>query len=115
MKKLLSKNRFGVETWMHHDGETIAIETKQDVSRVLDLNKKIRNEFQGYKDKGDHHFHLYARIPNVVITKWLNEHGIDVYDPDHADAVAKLLNSNESQYLRKIGIESCRERWCQYV
>src|SRR3546814_20905436 len=101
MKKLLSKNRFGVETWMHHDGETIAIETKQDVSRVLDLNKKIRNEFQGYKDKGEHHFHLYDRIPNVVITKCLNEPGIACYDPDPSYPAATPLYSNESQSLRQ--------------
>jgi hypothetical protein len=100
MKRLLNKSWNGAETWMHHDGETIQIERKQDVSALLDLNKKIRNEFQGYADRGDHHFHLYARIPPVVIEKWRNELGIDVFNEEDAPRVQRLLNSNEYQFLR---------------
>lgn len=100
MKKLLNRNAWGVETWMHHDGETIAIEHKQDVAAILDLNKKLRNEFEGYRDSGDHHHHKIAHIPDVVIVKWRDELGIDVFDPNHADGVKRLLNSNEWAHLR---------------
>lgn len=99
MKKLLSRSWAGTETWYHNDGETVAIETRQDVSKLLDLNRRLRNEFQGYKDEGEHHHHLYARIPPVVITQWRNE-GIDIFDPDHADMVKKKLNDPEWRYLR---------------
>ncbi len=99
MKKLLS-NKNGVERWLHHDGETVAIETKQDLSAIFDITRRLRNEFQGYKDKGDQHFHMYAFIPPMIIDKWRNDHGIDVFDPDHADRVKKLLNDPDWRYLR---------------
>jgi len=101
MKRILSKNPLtGAETWMHHDGETIAIETKQDVTKLLDINRKLRNEFQGYKDRPGSHHHLYAVIPSVVITQWLTEYGVDVYDPDHEPRVTKLLNDPDWRHLR---------------
>lgn len=101
MKRLLGRDdRTGIERWFHHDGETIAIETKQDVSKALDVCRKIRNEFQGYKDEGDHHHHHVAHFPQVVIDHWREEYGLDVFDPDHSEAVWKKLNDPDWRYLR---------------
>lgn len=99
MQKLISKKN-GVERWLHHDGETVAIETRQSLDAMFDITRRLRNEFQGYKDKGDNHFHRYAVIPPMVIDKWRNDHGIDVFDPEHADRVKKLLNDPDWRYLR---------------
>lgn len=101
MKRLLSKNATsGVERWLHHDGETIAIETRQDVTKVLDICGKIRNEFKGYKDHGDHHMHHVAHFSPVVMAQWLEDYGIDVLNPDHADRVWKKLNDPDWRTIR---------------
>jgi hypothetical protein len=84
---------------MHHDGEKIAIETRQDVSRALDDNLRQRNAFEGYRDRGSHHMHHVAHIPNVVIDQWMAE-GLDVFNPDHAERVWKRLNDSDWRKLR---------------
>ncbi len=97
----LSESFTGTETWFHADGEgNVTIETRQDISALLEANKRLRNEFDGYKDKGDQHFHLYASIPPVVIEMWRNQYGVDVYNPAHADGVKKLLNDPDWRALR---------------
>lgn len=97
---MLSQSELGTETWFHSDGDKIRIETRQDVSAILEANKRQRNEFQSYKDKGEHHFHHYATIPWVVMERWRNEYGIDVFNPDHAEGVKRLLNDGDWRYLR---------------
>lgn len=99
MKKLLNKSWRGHETWFHSDGDKVSIETRQDVTPILELNKKLRNEFGGYNRKGVE-WYQYASIPQVIIEKWRNELGVDVFDPDHAPAVRKLLNDPDWRYLR---------------
>lgn len=96
----LSDSQLGTETWFHADGDKIHIETRQDVAAILEANKRQRNEFQGYKDRGEHHFHHYATIPWVVMEHWRNAFGIDVFNPDHADGVKRLLNDGDWRYLR---------------
>ena len=96
MKKLLSRHN-GLEVIFHGDDEGGYIEHRQDVDPILDANRAERNEFRGYKGDG---FHKFASIPNVVITKWWVDYGIDAFNPDHAEAVKRLLNDPEWRYLR---------------
>jgi hypothetical protein len=101
IKRLLTRNKeTGVERWFHHDGEKISIETKQDVAKVLDICGNIRNEFSGYKDKGDHHIHHVAHFTPVVIAQWLEDYGIDIFNPDHSDMVWKKLNDPDWRKIR---------------
>lgn len=81
-------------------GDKWHIRTTQDVEPYLDLNKALQNEDdRGYTDKAREWRHA-ARIPNLVIEKWLKEENIDVFNPDHWPAVQRKLNSNEYRYLR---------------
>lgn len=91
---------FGLTTWFHHDPETGKNHFRkvQDVTPLLDQNKAEFNDAPGKFDKkGD--FRKVASIPAVVIAKWMEE-GINVYNPDHAEAVIRKLNDPEWQYLR---------------
>lgn len=100
MKKLLRRNpQTGVERYFHSDGGKIAIETRQDLSGFMDHTQRLRNAFEGYKDDGDHHHHLVAHIPAVVIDQWRAE-GLDVFDPEQADLVWKKLNDPDWRNLR---------------
>lgn len=43
---------------------------------------------------------MVATIPVEVQLEWLDKFGIWYLNPDHADGVKRLLNSNEYRYLR---------------
>lgn len=89
----------GVERIFHrlHDGEFV-IESRQDIQSILDANKEAQNHCN--PNNADGSMRLAARIPFIVITKWRNEHGVDFWNPDHQDAVDRLLNSSEWRWLR---------------
>lgn len=42
---------------------------------------------------------LVGRIPAEVGLKWLVEEGIDMWNPDHSDAIAKKLMDSDYRYL----------------
>ena len=83
---------------IYHDYDSLTdkttLHTVQDVEPILDANKEL------YKldNRGD--IRRAARIPVVLIEKWLREEGIDVFNRDHYQAVARKLNSSEYLYLR---------------
>lgn len=75
------------------------IETVQDVESILERNKALQSaDDAGWSASRD--LRRAARIPDIVILKWRNEEGIDVFDPDHWPAVKRKLNSSEYRWLR---------------
>lgn len=80
-----------------HDGEW-AYQTIQDISDVLDANKEAQNHVNTTSKSGE--MRHVARVPNVIVVKWLNEYGVNFYDPDHWPAVRRMLNSSEWRWLR---------------
>lgn len=79
------------------DGGLI-IQRQQDVTAILEENKRLFNEGDGYNQ--DRHMKRAASIPMIIVEKWKAEFGIDATNADHWPAVKRLLNSNEWQYLR---------------
>lgn len=57
-----------VHTLYHADGREITIQRVQDVEPIIEHNKKL----QTMEQKSDWGRHV-ARVPNVVLEKWLNE------------------------------------------
>lgn len=102
MKRLLDFDPWsGLKTWHDYDeaSDTTTIAYEQDAQPVLERNKALANDTS---DKlGD--MALVASIPPSVILKWRIEKGVDVYNPDHAKAVNRLLDDPEWRYLK------CRE------
>lgn len=84
----------------HPETDTTVISREQDVDLILDANKVLQNNPEvtkrGIKDGWWH----YATIPNIVIEKWLNELGVNVYNKDHSKKVFQLLNQPEYRYLK---------------
>lgn len=91
----------GLETWHDYDKETgeTRLHYRQDVSDILEANKARANAATG--PIGD--IALVASIPVSVQLKWMIEKGVDVMNPDHKGAVAKLLDDPDWRYLK------CRE------
>jgi hypothetical protein len=76
-----------------HDGDW-AYETVQNVDPILDANKGSQNH-----DTPTGDLRMTHRIPLIFFDKWQRELGIDYWNPDHADAVERLLNSSDYRWL----------------
>lgn len=82
------------------DGEKVRIIHEQDVSHILDANKKLAAN-EGLTKRGiKNDMWHYATIPNVVALKWKEEHGVDIFDQADRKKMFALLNSPEYKYLK---------------
>jgi len=91
----------------HEDGDTFAIEQRQDVEPILEANKtkfnaapsggdlKVDGEWQ--KQEWRH----VARIPMMWLLKIQREEGLDFLNPEHMKVITKrYLNSSEYRAFR---------------
>lgn len=102
-KRVLDHDPFtGITRYFDYvpENDTAVIYSEQDVSPILELNKAMQNEPETWKQGVKNSWAMYAQIPNIVIEKWLNEHGVNVYDKDHRKKVFQLLNQPEYRYLK---------------
>lgn len=77
------------------DGDYLIDEfDRSHTQAVLERNKAL----EGANAKGD--MRLAASIPVEVQFRWLDEHGIEMWNPNHKEGVKRLLNSSEYRYLR---------------
>lgn len=91
----------GLETYHEYDAatDTTLLHYRQDVEPILEANKARANAATGPMGEMVH----VASIPVSVQLKWYVEKGVDVLNPDHKKAVAKLLDDPDWRYLK------CRE------
>ncbi|TFH50927.1 MAG: hypothetical protein E4H01_01190 [Lysobacterales bacterium] len=83
-----------------HSTDTTTVGLEQDVSLLLDVNKVLQNDANYSKDGIKRDWWHYASIPSIIIEKWLNEDGVNVFDKDHTKAVYKKLNDPAYRYLK---------------
>ena len=76
-----------------HDGSW-AHESVMDVEPYVEANKEARNHLSGKMHDQQFREELVARIPPLFFEKWLNDHGVDYFNPDHQDAVDRLLDGD---------------------
>ena len=92
----------GMSTYFDYDHstDTTIVGSEQDVSVVIEANKILQNS-DSYTKKGMRaDWWHYASIPNIVIEKWRNEFGVNVFDKNHEKKVFSLLNQPEYRYLK---------------
>ena len=80
--------------------DTLTISTEQDVTDILEWNKKLQNDADYTKKGIKGEMWHYASIPNVIIEKWLNEDGFNIFDKNNEKALFRKLNSPEYKYLK---------------
>lgn len=103
MKKLLDFDPFsGIETYYHDDpvGGGFHIERHhQDVEPQLDMTERLRND-EKYQTK-DRDWKHYAHIPNIILEKWMNELGVDMWTlMKDRKRLFQLLNDPEYSKLK---------------
>ena len=74
------------------------VKTEQDVTKILDDNKRQQYDAKGTLGKAD--LVKVGTIPLGLIQHWKATEGIDVFNQDHWPRVVEKLNSNEFQALR---------------
>ena len=94
---IANNEQTGVSTWILDDGEDVHIQTRQDVSKLLDENTAIRNVTEsGWKGDG---MHSVARVPLAMLHDNLAGIGQAVREQDDA-YIAKVLNDGDYSKLR---------------
>lgn len=88
-----------VSLTLDNPGDTILLRHEQDVSEILDANKRAQADSVG-KKFGD--FAKVASIPFAVVLEWKDKYGINVMAPSEEDKarMVALLNDPDYAYLR---------------
>ena len=81
-------------------GGGVIIGRWQDVSAIIEKNKILQNESEVTKEGIRNGWWLYFQLPNIIIEKFRNEYGVDVYNRDHQPKVFELVNRPEYRYLK---------------
>lgn len=92
----------GITTTFEYDpvSDITIVGREQDVEAALERNKRLQNDPQYSKNGIKNSWWHECFIPSVIIEKWLNEEGIDVFNKDHIKKVRQKLNSPEYRYLK---------------
>ncbi len=93
------------EACLFHDNQdgTFAIENLQSravIDAMMDGNKEMANDNDFSKQGIKKDWWKYATIPNVLILKWKNELGVDIFNKDDKKKMFALLNSPEYRFLK---------------
>jgi hypothetical protein len=76
--------------------DSVVIRTEINDHAITQRNKALQNEDF---DRRSDIWHV-ASIPTSVMYEWLTRFGINAWNPAHADAVRKLLNSSDYRWCK---------------
>lgn len=74
----------------------ILVRTETDDRDIIAHNQALQNESF---DRRSDMWHV-ASIPTSVMYEWLTRHGVNAWNPEHSDAVKKLLNSSDYRWCK---------------
>lgn len=90
--------QYGMTDAFHSVADDFAIETVADVQPIIDNNKRLAADGDGYSPSRE--MRRIASVPLVIVEKWRNELGVDLFNKDHLPAVRRLLNDPDYRFLR---------------
>jgi hypothetical protein len=94
------------ETWYDEDAGTITLRRLQDVEHTLAMNKVMNNmhtsKKPSFNDVKGGAYHK-ARIPFMVVEKWMREEGFNWFKSTDKERRAKLNDSENSKLLVRPG------------
>ena len=93
------------ESWYDELAGTLTLRRLQDVEHTLAMNQVMKNSHTAKKPKysdssGNHHV---ARIPFMIVEKWLREDGFDWFHSSDKERKAKLNDPDNAKLLVRPG------------
>ncbi|OFX05437.1 MAG: hypothetical protein A3E78_09490 [Alphaproteobacteria bacterium RIFCSPHIGHO2_12_FULL_63_12] len=89
----------GTQTYMRENADgTFTIWSTKDNDPLLDLNKAMANENNGYSPSKD--IRRIASVPLHFIQEYKDKTGVDLLNPHHDDARKRLFNDGSFAHLR---------------
>lgn len=81
------------------DGVLVRYEqSAKSIQQIIDRNKAA--QVDNLNRPLSNGMNKVAEIPVGVMFEWLTKHGVNAWNPHHADGVRKLLNSSDYKYLK---------------
>jgi hypothetical protein len=90
----------GVSCWFEYRNDHVVLTHTQDISQVLEANKRSANDDDKTKQGIKQDWWKYASVPAVVEIEWLQKYGVSLDNPDHKKKVFELLNHPDYRYLK---------------
>ena len=92
----------GVTCYFEYEKSTdnVVLTHEQDVQSILDANKAAANDDDKTKRGIGNDWWKYASVPTIVEVEWMQKYGVSLSNPEHRQAVFKLLNSPDYKYLK---------------
>jgi len=86
----------------HEDGDEIVIQSAQQIGGILEQNKLDYNNYSSLPKPKDGGLRHVARIPDIIIHKWLKEENINLlrFNEEDQKRMHSKLNDSNWQYLR---------------
>lgn len=102
---VLDHNPLTGETCLFHDNQDGTfdiqhIQARSVIDALLDGNKEMANDTALTRRGIKQDWWKYATIPNVLIMKWKQELGVDIFNKDHRKKMFQLINSPEYKFLK---------------
>ena len=93
------------ETWYDEMAGTITLRRLQDVEHTLAMNKVMKNSHMGKKPQysDSNGIHEVARIPLVIVEKWMRDGKIDWFNSTDKERRAILNDRDHSKLLVRPG------------
>ena len=99
MRLVDSTDAGGVTTTFEIDEDgNVLVKRSQVLAKHFDANRQAYNAFS-LSDRARDIWRM-ASIPAVIVEKWLNEDGINVFRKSDAERVRRKLNDPEWRWLR---------------
>lgn len=89
----------GLTATLEETEDGFLVHHEQDAEPILDLNHAKRSMGRAYYAE-DPDLHRVASVPLGVAYQWLARYGVEAWNPDHMDAIKRLLNDPEWRYLK---------------
>ena len=92
----------GLTTYHEYDDQTdeTRIIYVGDDMPVVEENKRLKNDPYYSKRGIKQEFWKYASVPAGIQVKWLIEHGVDFYNPEHGHRIGLLLEDPQYKDLK---------------
>jgi hypothetical protein len=88
--------------------DSLIVRAVQDVEPLLERNKKLYNDGDGYSPSRE--FRRAASLPPVLVQKWYQE-GINIFDDNHWPLITHLLDAHENRHFRTAPGVLSRRPW----